>query len=144
MPIADLNSVLKIFGGSSPSVDEQQSLFAEVLLMVLGRASSSDANMHPVEIETIQGIMRRVTDQELTAADIRKAARPELYAEANLQKYLRSVQKQLKTDDRIAIAQSLAEVIKSDCDISVLEVDFFNQTSDALKITPAELVGISA
>lgn len=144
MPIADLSSVLKSFGGSSLSEDEQQGLFVEVLLMVLGRASSSDANMAPVEIETIQRIMERETSHAVTEGDIRKAARPELYAEANLRKYLRSVQKQLKVEDRITIAQTLAEVIKSDCDISVLEVDFFNRTAEALQITPAELVGISA
>lgn len=144
MAIADLTSVLKIFGGSSPSEEDQQNLFAEVLLMVLGRASSSDANMHPVEIKTIQEIMERQTGQELTEADIRRAARPELYADANLRKYLRSVQKQLRREDRITIAQSLAEIIKSDCDISVLEVDFFNRVAGSLDITPAELVGLSA
>ena len=144
MAIADLSGVLKIFGGSSPSEEDQQNLFGEVLLMVLGRASSADANMNPVEIKTIQEIMQRLTGQELTEADIRRAARPELYADANLRKYLRSVQKQLKAEDRITIAQTLGEVIKSDCDISVLEVDFFNRVSDSLQITPAELVGLSA
>ncbi len=144
MAIADLSGVLKIFGGSSPSEEEQQSLFGEVLLMVLGRASSSDSNMDPVEIATIQEIMERLTGQELTEADIRRAARPELYAEANLRKYLRSVQKLLKSEDRITIAQTLGEVIKSDCDISVLEIDFFNRVSDSLQITPAELVGLVA
>ena len=80
----------------------------------------------------------------MTEADIRRAARPELYAEANLRKYLRSVQSQLGTEDRITIAQTLGEVIKSDCDISVLEIDFFNRVADSLQITPAELVGLSA
>ena len=144
MAIADLSGVLKIFGGSSPSEEEQRDLFGEVLLMVLGRASSSDANMDPVEIATIQEIMERLTGQELTEADIRRAARPELYAEANLRKYLRSVHKQLKVEDRITIAQTLGDVIKSDCDISVLEVDFFNRVAESLQITPAELVGLSA
>lgn len=143
MAIADLSSILKIFGGSSPSDEEQKGLFGEVLLMILGRASSSDANMHPVEIATIQQIMERETGQELTEADIRRAARPELYADANLRKYLRTVQKQLKSEDRAAIARTLSEVIKSDCDISVLEIDFFNRVAEALQITPAELVGLS-
>jgi len=144
MAIADLSSVLNIFGGSSLSEEEQQSLFGEVLLMVLGRASSSDANMAPVEIETIQQIMERATGQTLTEADIRRAARPELYAEANLRKYLRTVQKQLKTEDKTAIAKALAEIIRSDTGISVLEIDFFNRTANALELTPAELIGLSA
>ena len=54
------------------------------------------------------------------------------------------MQKQLKTEDRITIAQTLGEVIKSDCDISVLEIDFFNRVADSLQITPAELVGLEA
>ena len=39
MGIADLGNVLKIFGGSDISEEEQQALFQEVLLMVLARAS---------------------------------------------------------------------------------------------------------
>ena len=142
MDIANLNSVLKVFGKSSPSEEEQKKLYKQVLLMTLARASSSDANIHPVEIETIQQIMQRETGQELTEADIRKAARPHLNESANLRKYLRSVQGQLKVEDRIKIVQSLADVIKSDTQISVLEVDFFNRVVDALRITLAELLGL--
>ncbi len=144
MAIADLSSVLRIFGESSPSEENQKELYSEVLLMTLARASSSDANIHPVEIETIQQIMQRETSQELTEADIRKAARPELYESVNLRRYLRSVQRQLKPEDRITIVQALADVMKSDTQISVLEIDFFNRVADALRITPAELAGLVA
>ena len=144
MAIADLSSVLRIFGETSPSEENQKELYSEVLLMTLARASSSDANIHPVEIETIQQIMRRETSQELTEADIRKAARPELYESVNLRRYLRSVQRQLKPKDRITIVQALADVMKSDTQISVLEIDFFNRVADALRITPAELAGLIA
>ncbi len=144
MAIADLSSVLKIFGESSPSEEKQKELCREVLLMTLARGSSSDAHIHPVEIETIQQIMQRETGQEFTKADIRKAARPELYESANLRRYLRSVRRQLKVEDRITLRQALADVIKSDTQISVLEIDFFNRVADALRITPAELVGLTA
>ncbi len=144
MAIADLSSVLRIFGETSPSEENQKELYSEVLLMTLARASSSDANIHPVEIETIQQIMQRETSQELTEADIRKAARPELYESVNLRRYLRSVQRQLKPEDRITIVQALADVMKSDTQISVLEIDFFNRVADALRITPAELAGLIA
>jgi uncharacterized tellurite resistance protein B-like protein len=40
--------------------------------------------------------------------------------------------------------QSLAEVIKSDTEVSVLEIDFFNSVAEALKATPAELIGLSS
>ena len=142
MRIADLSSVLKSLGGSSLSEEKQKELFWEVLLMTLAQASNADANIHPEEIETIQQIVQRETGQELTEAAIRKAARSERYRSVKLRKYLRSVQRQLKAEDRIKIAQALADVIKGDNLISVLEVDFFNRVADALRITLAELIGL--
>lgn len=144
MAIADLRSVLNIFSGSSPSEEEQAALFGEVLLMVLARASSADANIHPVEIETIQQIVEERTGQEVTNVDVRKAARTELYESTNLRKYLRGVQNQLKPEDKVAVVAALAEVIKSDTSISVLEIDFFNRVAEALELTPAELIGLAA
>ncbi len=144
MAIAAVSNVLKIFGASSPSEATQKELYREVLLMTLARASNSDANIHPVEIETIQQIMQRETGQELTEADIRKAARPDLYESVNLRKYLRRVRRQLKASDRITIMQALADVIKSDTRINVLEIDFFNRVADALRITYAELPELTA
>ena len=144
MAIADLSNVLKIFGEATPSEENQKELYSEVLLMILARASSSDANIDPVEIKTIQEIMQRETGQELAEADIRKAARPELYESVNLRKYLRSVQSQLKAGDRVTIVEALADVLKSDAKISVLEIDFFNRVADALRLTPAELAGLTA
>jgi len=144
MAIADVSSVLEIFGESSPSEEKQKELYREVLLMTLARASRSDANIHPLEIKTIQQIMQRETGQELTEADIRKAARPDLYESVNLRKYLRSVQGQLNTENKTTIMQALADVIKSDTQINVLEIDFFNRVVDVLRITPAAQVGLTA
>ncbi len=53
------SSVLKFFGESPPSEEKHKPLYREVLLMTLARASNSDANIHPVEIETIQQIFAR-------------------------------------------------------------------------------------
>ncbi len=142
MAIAAVSNVLKISGESSPSEEKQKELYREVLLITLARASNSNANIHPVEIETIQQIMQRETGQELTEADIRKAARPERYQSMNLRKYLRSVQRHLKVEDRIKIVQSLADVIKSDTPISVLEINFFNRVADALLITFPQIFGL--
>ncbi len=113
-------------------------------MMTLARASSADANIHPVEIEAIQQIMQRETDQELTEADIRKAARPELYGSVYLRNYLRSVQRQLKAEDRSKIVQAVADVIKSDTLINVLEIAFFYQVANALRITLVEPLGLTA
>ncbi len=143
MAMSDLSTVLNIFGGSSTGDENQDELFKEVLLMTLARASTSDANMHPVEVVTIQEIMQRETGQEVTEADIRKAARPDLYESANLRKYLRSVQGQLNSGNKTMILQALADVIKSDTEVSGLEIDYFNRVSDALQVTPAGLAGLN-
>lgn len=142
MGIADLSSVLKILGESAPSEEEQEALYAEALLMTLARASSSDANIDSAEISTIQGIVKRETGEDLSPQDVRRAARTELYETTPLRKYLRNIRRDLRPDDRRKIVQALAEVINSDCKVSVLEIDFFNRVADALRITPAELAGL--
>lgn len=145
MGIADLSNVLSIFrGGGDPDPERQKELFKEVLLMTLARASSSDSAIHHIEVESIRGILQRETGEEFSVADVRKAARSDLYEDVPLAKYLASVSKKLAPEDRVKILQTLAEVIRSDTEISVLEVDFFNSIAEALKATPAELVGISA
>ena len=142
MAIGVLNTVLKIFGGSSASEESQKELYRDVLLVTLALASRSDANIHPMEIETIRQIMQRETGQELTEADIRVTARPHLNESAKLRKYLRRVRRQLTLEDRTKVVQALADVIKSDTQINVLEIDFFNRVVDALRITPAEQLGL--
>ncbi len=144
MAIADLSRYLKSFSESSPSEEKQKELYREVLLMTLARASSSDANIDPVEIETIQQIMQRETGQEFTEAAIRKAARPQLYDSVYLRKYLRSVRRQLKLEDRSKIVPAVGDVIKSDTQINILEIDFFYQVAKALRITLDEPLGLTA
>ena len=144
MSIADLSNVLKIFGNSDIDPDQQEELFKEALLMTLARAASSDSNIEGLEIKSIQNIMQRETGDELSDQDVRKAARTELYDSAPLDKYLASVRKQLSAGHKVTIVSLLAEVIKSDTAISVLEIDFFNMVAGALKTTPAELVGLKS
>lgn len=143
MAIADLSNVLKIFSGSNLDSATQTELYKEVLLMVLARASSSDANIHEVEIESIQEIVKRETGSELSIQDVRKAARTELYETTPLSKYLSSASRDLADKDRIRVIQCLGEVIKSDTEVSVLEIDFFNMVAAALRVTPAEVAGLS-
>ena len=144
MAIADLSNVLKIFSGSNLDSATQKELYQEVLLMVLARASSSDANIHEVEIESIREIVQRETGSDLSAQDVRKAARTELYETTPLSKYLSTASRDLADQDRIRVIQLLAEVIKSDTEVSVLEVDFFNMVAAALRVTPAEVAGLTA
>jgi len=144
MSIADLSTVLAIFGGSEPDPEKQKELFKEVLLMTLARASSSDSNIQQIEVESIQGILQKETGEEFSVGDIRKAARSDLYETVPLRKYLSSSSRKLKSEDRVTVIQTLAEVIRSDTEVSVLEIDFFNSVAEALKATPSELIGLSA
>ncbi len=144
MSIADLSNVLSIFGGSEPDPEKQKELFKEVLLMTLARASSSDSSIHAIEVESIQGILKRETGDEFSVADVRKAARSDLYEKVPLKKYLSSASRKLSSADRVRIIQTLAEVIRSDTEVSVLEIDFFDSIADALRATPSELIGLSA
>lgn len=144
MAIADLKNVLNIFGGAELSEDKQNELFKEVMLMTLARAADADINIQSVEVERIQAILKEHTGEDFSSADIRVAARAELYAEANLRKYLGEVRKKLSDAQRAEIVGALADVFRSDANVSVLEVDFFDRTCNALQATPSQIAGLVA
>jgi uncharacterized tellurite resistance protein B-like protein len=144
MAIADLNYVLKLFSGSDLSPDHENDLFLEVLLMTLARAANADVSVQHLEVERIQEILKELTGKEFSSADIRVAAREELYAEATLVKYLRGAQKKLTDDHCQMIVQALTAVFRSDSTVSGLEVDFFNNVVNALNVTPAQIAGLTA
>lgn len=144
MAIADLKNVLSIFGGSGDTETEQSELFKEVLLMTLARAANADINIKTVEVDRIREILKSHTGDDFSAADVRVAARAELYAESTLRKYLGSVRRKMADKDRVATVEALADVFRSDKSISVLEIDFFNRVVAALEVTPAETAGLVA
>ena len=144
MAIADLKNVLHIFGGADVTEEQQNELFKEVLLMTLARAADADINIQSVEVERIQEILKTHTGEEFSSADIRVAARAELYAEATLRKYLSSVHTKMSDAHRAATIQALADVFRSDSNVSVLEVDFFDRVATALHVSPAQIAGLNA
>jgi len=144
MAISDLKNVLQIFGGSDVSEDQQNELFKEVLLMTLARAADADINIQTVEVERIQVILKEHTGEEFSSADIRVAARAELYAESTLRKYLGSVRKKMSDIHRAETIQALADVFRSDKNVSVLEIEFFDRVATALQVTPSQIAGLVA
>ncbi len=144
MAIADLKNVLNIFGGSEITDEQQNDLFKEVLLMTLARAADADINIQNVEIDRIREIIKDRTDEDVSEKDVRLAARSELYAEANLRKYLGKVAHKMTPEHRGETIQALASVFRSDQDVSVLEIDFFNRTAEAMGATPAQIAGLNA
>lgn len=144
MAIADLKSVLRIFGGGDVGEDQQNELFKEVLLMTLARAADADINIQKVEVDRIREILKRHSGVEFSPGDVRVAARKELYAEATLKKYLSSVRGKMKPEHRVETVLALADVFRSDKSVSPLEVDFFNSVVNTLGVTPAEVAGLTA
>ena len=143
MAIADLRNVLHVFGGGEPDEEARRHLFKEAALMTLSRATSSDSNIQSVEVATVQRALRRLCEEEISEADIRVAARSELYERASIDKYLSKVGKNMPIEDRVELLNALADVIKADVRVSEREIEFFNMVAGALNITPAEVAGLA-
>jgi len=142
MSIASLAGVLKIFGGSEPSAEEQAQLAKEVMLMTLARATASDTNIKAIEVEKVREVLLAHTGDDFSSADVRVAANSAIYEKAPLDKYLSTSAKKLTNKDRVRIVQALAEVVNADGRVSSREIDFFNKCVTALGTTPAELMGL--
>lgn len=142
MGIADLRNVMHVFGGGEPDADAGSDLFREVALMTLSRATSSDSNIQSTEVSTVQRALSRLCGQNISEADIRVAARSELYERATIDKYLSKSAKKIAVEDRVELLNALADVIKADVRVSEREIEFFNKVAGALQVSPAELAGL--
>ena len=143
MNIAKLGSVIKVLqGGEAKKQKEQQDLFNEVLLMTLARASRSDVNIHPVEVDTVRKLVAKITGEQVTAADVRVAAMSEIYETTPLEKALRRLGGTLSSEHRAMVVQALAKVIRSDTEVSAQEIQFFDMVCRAIDATPAEIAGL--
>ena len=144
MSVVDFANIVKFFKGSEPNEAEQRELFKEATLMVLARATSADTNIKKVEVEQVQALMQEATGQEFSAADIRTAAKSELFESQPLEKYLSGVARKLDNKDRIQLISLLGRVVHSDDRVSYMEIDYFNLGCRALNATPAEVLGLVA
>jgi uncharacterized tellurite resistance protein B-like protein len=140
MSIANLNSILGLFKGKSATDADQ--VFKEVLLMTLARASRADSHVAKVEVDTIRSVMKTVSGEDISDADVRIAASSEIYETQSLESCLARVRDSLDIYARVTVVKALAEVIKSDVTVTDTEVTFFNNIADALKVSPAELAGL--
>ena len=122
--------------------DEEEQLFKEAVLMVLARATSIDARIHHVEVETVQRVLQKVTGEEISDIDIRIAANFALSEKESLERLLSGIGRRLETDHRISIMLGLSEVIDSDEHISHFETDYFDMVANAINATPSEIAGL--
>ncbi len=144
MSLVKFGNILKFIRGGEPNSEEKRQLFKEAALMALARATSADTNIHHLEVEAVQQILKQLTGEEVSVADIRVAAESELFERQPLEKYLSGVGRKLEGRDRMIIMQGLAEVIRSDERVSHFETDYFDMVAIALKVTPSEIIGLVA
>ncbi|MBT8136192.1 MAG: TerB family tellurite resistance protein [Gammaproteobacteria bacterium] len=144
MGLADFSNLVEAFSGSKPNSEQLRQLRNEVALVTLARATSADTNIHPCEIETVQRMLKKITNEDIDAGEIRLAAKSGLFEKAPLSRYLNRAARQLEDSDRLDIARALAEVIRSDVRISPFETAFFDMVADALRLTPSQLVGLAS
>jgi len=144
MSLVDFENILKFVRGGEPTPEERKQLFKEAALMALARATSADTNIHHLEVEAVQQILKKVTGEEVSVADIEVAAGSRLFEKQPLEKYLSGVGRKLEAKDRMTIVHCLAEVIRSDERVSHFETDYFDMVANSLKMTPSEIIGLVA
>jgi uncharacterized tellurite resistance protein B-like protein len=144
MALASLGNVFKVFRGDELSAEESNELAREVLLLTLARATRADTRVVPIEVGTVQAAIKRAIGEELSVAEIRVAASSELFEPMSLESALARLGEKLTPANRAYLAQSLADVIKSDARISGFELDYFDSVTKALGIRESELAGLLA
>jgi uncharacterized tellurite resistance protein B-like protein len=142
MSLARFENILKTFRTSGElSSKEKQELFREVVLMTLARATSADYNIKRVEIETVQRIVREITDVEVSADDVSVAANSHMFEKEPLESYLSGVGRKIDGWQRALLLKNLADVIRSDEQTNLSESKYFDMVARALDATPSEIAG---
>ena len=143
MPLRNLAHIKKFFSRSD-SPDEKRELYKEMLMMTLSRATRVDLVTEEAEVTIVQRILLDVIGEEVSSNDIRIAASSELFETASINTYLSRMGQQINTEQRQSIIKALIEVFGADGRVTSPEIEFFNMVVDALKLTPAETVGLVA
>ena len=138
---SSLNMIASFFV-DYPKGEEAVEFFNELVLMTLARATSADTNIHPVEVELVRTKLKEVTGQDVSTADIHVAANSELFERASLESVLIRISTELAISQKLLLVSALYDIIKADERVSQREVTFFNMVASALRITPADLIGL--
>lgn len=141
MSLLDFGTIMKFLTGE-PSEDEREKLFKETAFMVLARATSADTNIKTVELVAVREVLKEITGEDVSEADLRTAAKSYAFERQPLEKYLSKVGGKLHRSQRIAIVRALARIIKSDDRISSMEISYVDTALGALGATPSEIIGL--
>lgn len=135
-------STIKALISDRGATKNQEVLFQEMLLLVLARATSADANVESIEVSHVQQALKESTGNDFSEADILTAASSELFESKSLERTLENAARKLSKEHRITILDCLANLIRADELIRDPELDFFDQVAIALKATPSEIAGL--
>jgi uncharacterized tellurite resistance protein B-like protein len=139
MSIASLLNVFKVFRGEELSPEERKHLVQEALLLTLARASSSDSRIESIEVSAVQRAIKEAIDIDVSEADVRVAAKSELFETVSLETALRRLSDRLSDEDRMLVVRKLEDVIRSDSRVSEFELDYFDRVVRALRVPPSML-----
>jgi uncharacterized tellurite resistance protein B-like protein len=142
MTIRNFSHIKKFFG-QVVSPEENHELYKELLLMTLARATRADLVTVDSEVAIVQRVWLGVIGEEVSAADVRIAASSELYETAPIHKYIARVGPQIGITERLSIVNALIAVFEADGMVTASEIEFFNMVAEALKLTPAETIGLT-
>lgn len=143
MSIASLLNVFKVFRGEELDPEERKRLVQEALLLTLARASNADSNIESIEVGAIQRAIKEAIDVDVSEADVRVAAKSELFETVSLETALRRLSDRLSNEDRMLVIKKLEGVIRSDSRVSEFELDYFDRVVRALRVPPSMLVSIA-
>lgn len=142
MSLINFEKITKLLNDDKRKEKHKRKLFQEVMLMVLARVTRADSNIEKVEISSVQGVLKTELGLDFSEAEIRTAASSEIFENQSLERFLSTATRKLNDRERIIILSSLASIIRSDDEIRVFELDFFDKVALALRATPSEIAGL--
>lgn len=141
MSMIDLSYVKKLFDGYQAEGDREA--YRELMLMILARATDADCYAHPAELEAVQRAIKHHLGEDVSKEDITIVSRSDLYKAAPLEKYITRLAPKLSLQQRKDIVAALIEVLRSDGQVAATEAEYFNSVVLALRMTFAEVAGLS-
>lgn len=140
--LSELKRIVKFLGGEPWSQAEKKAMMDEALLMILSRATNADFNIHPVEISTVQKLIKDKTGEDVSEKDIRVTAISTLYEDTSFDRFLKTISSALDEEDRRFLLKSLADIIRSDDNTSPNEIKFFNHVAESLGLKPSDIAAL--
>ena len=140
MSLTELLNVRKLFGADQEEPGPEA--YRELLVMVLARATDADAYTDPAEVETVQRVLQEHLGEDISAADVRVAAKSALYETAPLEQYISRVGARLPKPQRLQLVHALVEVVNADDKVASAEAAYFNKVCSALELRFADRAGL--